>query len=175
MSGKRLPGQLDLRRLADEEAVLAGSVPNSAMPRLISALADDEGETQAEISFRRDPVRRPTISGSARTEVTLVCQRCMEAFRRPLETEFELVVVGSESEGEHLPEGIEPLLTDREQIETVELLEDELILALPVVAMHAEDTGCRIQVGEQPAASDEGEQGRPNPFAALEALKRKKD
>lgn len=175
MSAKTLPEYLDLRRLAERDMVVAGRLPNRAMRRLADSLADDSGETEAELRFALDPVRRPTVSGWAKTELALECQRCLGVYRQPLRVEFNLVLVRGEDEGERLTDGQEPLLTDEEQIRTAELLEDELILALPIVATHEDEKDCRLQAGEQTAASETAEQQKPNPFAALAALKRKQD
>jgi uncharacterized protein len=175
MSGKRLPEYLDLPRLAEQAAVVAGQLPNRAMKRLAGGLADDRGETEAELRFGLDPARRPVVSGWARTEVALACQRCLEVYRQPLDAEFRLVLVGSEHEGERLPEGSEPLLNAQGQVRTAELVEDELILALPIVAMHSDTDGCRMQAGGQPPAGEAGEQRKSNAFAALAALNLKKD
>jgi uncharacterized protein len=176
MSAKTLPEYLDLRRLAEQEAVVVGQMPNRAMYRLLDSLADDNGQTEAELCFALDPIRRPTIRGWARTELALVCQRCLEVYRQPLNVEFNLVRVRGEAEAEQLPDGVEPLLlSDEEQLRTAELLEDELILALPIVAAHADEKDCRIDAGEQSAAGEAADQQKTNPFAALAALKRKQD
>lgn len=106
----------------------------------------------------------------------LECQRCLEVYSHPLSVEFKLVLVQSEAEAEHLADEYEPLLTDREQIRTAELIEDELMLALPIVAMHANEDDCSVQLDRQQGMADEAaEQHKPNPFEALKALKRKQD
>lgn len=175
MSGETLPEYLDLLRLAEQGAALVGHLPLRAMKRLVSSLVSDEGEVEAELRFEFDPIRRPQVSGWVRGEVELVCQRCLETFRRPLTAEFRLVLVQSEAEGERLMDGIEPLLRGEEQIRAAELLEDELILALPVVAMHGEDSGCQLQVAAQPVTDGSAEQRKPGAFAALATLNRKND
>jgi uncharacterized protein len=176
MSDMILPEYLDIRRLAGQEAVFVGLVPNRAMRRLAASMASEEGSTKAELQFGLDPVRRPTIRGWAITELMLECQRCLEIYRQPLNVQFDLVLVQGEAEAEHLSDGQEPLLTDQEQIRTAELIEDELMLALPIVAMHANEEDCVVQHDRHPAVDDEAdEQRKPNPFAALEALKRKQD
>lgn len=175
MPGTPLPEYFDLHRFAERGAVVRGSIANGKMRRLVAGLASDRGEAEAEMRFSLDAVRRPVISGSVRTKVELQCQRCMELFMQPIDVEFQLVRVRSETEAERLPEEFEPLLTEQDQIRTAELLEDELILALPVVAMHVEEDGCQVQVGGQPAAGEAVEERKPNPFAALSALNRKKD
>lgn len=175
MSAKKLPETLDLRMLAEQQVVMTGWIPNRIMRRLSESLADEAGETEAELGFAFDPVRRPTVSGWAETELALVCQRCLEVYRQPLRVEFSLVLVQGEDEGELLADEVEPLLLESDRVRTVDLLEDELILALPIVAAHADEKDCRMQAGEQGAMSEAAEQQKPNPFAALAALKRKQD
>lgn len=178
MSVKTLPEYLDLRMLAEQEAILAGQIPNRFMRRLRESMAEEAGETEAELRFAFDPVRRPTVEGWAKTELALVCQRCLEVYQQPLSVGFSLVLVRGEVEEELLGEEVEALLHDSDRVRTVDLLEDELILALPIVAMHADEKDCQVQtgeVGEQSAISEPAEPQKPNPFAALEALKRKQD
>lgn len=175
MSAKTLPEYLDLRRLAERKAVVAGQMPVRAMRRLAESLADDSGDTEAELRFALDPVRRPSVSGWVEAELALTCQRCLDVYKQPLRVEFSLVLVQGEDEGERLTDEWEPLLASEEQVRTAELLEDELILALPVVAMHVDENDCRIGAGEQAGASEAAEQQKTNPFAALAALKRKQD
>lgn len=176
MSDMTLPEYLDIRRLAEQDAVFVGRVPNRAMRRLADSMASVQGDTSAELRFSLDPVRRPTVRGWAKTELMLQCQRCLEVYRQPLSVEFDLVMVQGEAEAANLPDEHEPLLTDQEQIRTAELIEDELMLALPIVAMHANDEDCNVQLDRHPAMGGEAdEQRKPNPFAALKALKRKQD
>jgi len=170
-----LPEYLDMRRLAEQEALFVGSVPVRKMRRLAPGLASEQGDVHAEIQFGLDPVRRPTIRGRAEAALILECQRCLETYSRPIDVGFSLVLVQSEAEAEHLSSEFEPLLTDQEQIRTAELIEDELMLALPIVAMHATED-CNVRLDRDPAADDEtAEQRKKNPFAALKALKRKQD
>lgn len=166
---------MDLRQLAEQEAVLVGQIPNRDLRRLHESMASDAGVTEAELHFAFDPIRRPMVSGWAKTELTLECQRCLEIYQQPLSVEFSLVLVQGEEEGEQLADEVEPLLLESDRVRTAELLEDELILALPIVAMHVNEKDCRMQTGEQGATSETAEQQKPNPFAALAALKRKQD
>lgn len=171
-----LPEYLDIRRLSGQEAVFAGRVPNRALRRLAASLASEQGDVSAELQFGHDPVRRPMVRGWAKTELMLECQRCLEVYRQSLSVEFNLVLVQGEAEAEQLADEYEPLLMDQEQIRTAELIEDELMLALPIVAMHANENDCKVWLDRHPAVDDEtAEQRKPNPFEALKALKRKQD
>ncbi len=113
----------------------------------------------------------------AHTSVPLTCQRCMATVAIPLEvdqwyrfvaTEDIAMVEDDESE--------EDLLVMEPQFDLLAVLEDELLMALPLVPMHDEcPVAPVLQVGEEALADEAGEKGeKPNPFAVLSQLKKKK-
>lgn len=173
MSRDRLPEHLDLRSLAERRAVLHGTLPNSAMTRLGDRLA---GETEAELRFDLDGARRPVITGWARTAVELECQRCLRGYPHAIEAEFSLVLVRDEAEAAGLSAEWDPLIGRLAPVSTAELVEDELILGLPIVALHPDQSACGEAKGEGAAkAAEAGEAERQSPFAVLARLKRNDD
>ncbi len=133
MSG-RLPVELDPLNLADRGRLLEGSIPVAAFRRLGTWLHADSGTIEAILRFERDPGGRRVLRGSMRGELELLCQRCLRPFALPIDREFRLVLVESAAEADLLPDELEPLVVDqRRGMHTVDLLEDELILALPLV------------------------------------------
>lgn len=133
MSG-RLPVHLDPLDLAERERVIEGHVPVSAFRRLSAWLHADGGDIQAALRFERDAGGRHILRGELRGQLELVCQRCLSPLVLPIERELELVLVESLAAADLLPDGLEPLVVDeRRAMHTVDLLEDELILALPLV------------------------------------------
>lgn len=147
MSG-RLPVHLDPLALAERERVIEGFVPVSAFQRLGGWLHADEGDIQATLRFERDAGGRHVLRGEFRGQLVLVCQRCLSPFALPIEHELDLVLVESLAAADLLPEGLEPLVVDEQRaMHTVDLLEDELILALPLVP-RCSDAGhdCRVPV-----------------------------
>lgn len=170
MSRETLPEYVDLRRVAARKAVFQGTVPNRLMARLVD---NGTGETRADLRFATDRGGRVVIRGEADTEVELRCERCLGPLKVALHADIQLVQVASESEAEALPEEFEPFLRNEDTVRTVDLIEDELILALPIVPRHAEGE-CEAALPEE-APEVEEQTERPNPFAALQQLKRNKD
>lgn len=170
MSPQPLPDSLDPLKLAKAAAVLQGTLPNAAMPRLLTLLASAAGSTEATLRFELDPAGRARVLGQARTAVERVCQRCLEVFEQPLEVEFRLVRVRSEAEAEGLDGEFEPLLSDQPLLSSAQLIEDELILGLPIVALHADRAACRQ--GDVDAPEEEVSDRKPSPFAVLSGFKR---
>lgn len=151
-----------------------------ALPRLAEMLeTDTEGGAQAacQLVFGRDGAGRDIVQGEVRACLTLRCQRCLEPFDLPVASEFTLALVVGLDEVAALPPDYDPLLVaaagEDRFIHPRDLIEDELILAVPAVPRHA-DGGCPssplalldltpAQVADRPAE-------RLNPFAVLTTL-----
>lgn len=111
----------------------------------------------------------------ATTSLPLTCQRCMAAVATPLEVDQwyrfvadENIAMAEDDESE------EDLLVMEPQFDVLAVLEDELLMALPLVPMHET---CPVSpvfsAGEADLAPQEGEaEEKPNPFAALAQLKK---
>jgi uncharacterized protein len=115
----------------------------------------------------------------ASASIPLVCQRCMGVVDTPLEVDqwyrfvaTEDIAMAEDDESE------EDLLVMEPQFDLLAVLEDELLMALPLVPMHDEcPVAPRMQAGEDALASEAGAAGqkdeKPNPFAVLAQLKKK--
>ena len=102
----------------------------------------------------------------------VVCQRCMKPFRYPLTAETTVEVVRTESQFEEVSDSGEVVLDEYEKVlanpflEVLEVIEDELILALPFMPSH-EDCGEGQSMLDEHAMPAE-----KSPFAVLEKLKK---
>ena len=104
----------------------------------------------------------------------LECQRCLEAMVWPVNSDVSLTFVESIDEAERLPEGLDPQWVEKGRVKFRDLIEDELLLTLPLVAMHpAEICGSQANAVIEDGSEDAYGPGRENPFAALAELKRK--
>ncbi|BEJ49414.1 hypothetical protein Ri1_20130 [Aeromonas dhakensis] len=113
------------------------------------------------------------MKGTAHAKVDLVCQRCGETFEHLCEAEFIYTPLFERTNEEELPEAYEPIeLDENGEMDLHQILEDELILSLPQVAMHPMDACPRGNM-EMTWGEIEPADERPNPFAVLEELKRK--
>lgn len=199
---RRLPEFIDPFQLVEKRQELKGTISLSRMQRLAESLAEAGGEAELEIYFGRDEAGLPVARGTLTAKVILQCQRCLEPMEFAIDTEFTLGVVASLNEAGNLPENYEPLIADVVPLSLTELMEDEILLALPTVAVHPEgecavthwpaesrrgDLGKRIPETENKSAQKEGDsvynaasagqakETRKNPFAVLEQLKGKLD
>jgi uncharacterized protein len=165
-----LPQRLDLARLADARAVLDGELPLARLDRLVPLLARVDGVVRAHLEFARD-LKREVVRGRVESELVLTCQRCFGEVTVPVVAELDLIRVADEDDAEALADGRDPLVAPNREVEMSVLLEDELLLALPIVPLHGDAADCRrIDAGAAVGAVPD-EKG--NPFAALAALKKK--
>ena len=106
----------------------------------------------------------PMLVGRLETNLELECQRCLNALEWPIALDFSLMIDASDELV--LNSSVDTLYSEDGFIDIVEVVEDELILAIPLVAMH-EDTACNKnwQVAESESAI------KDNPFAVLQQLK----
>ena len=169
----RNPEHVDPRRLSEQGQVVTGTYELQELPRLAPVLSDSSGEAEFEFRFSRDASRRPLIEGRVRASLNLVCQRCLEHYAMPVDSEFALVQVQGLDEAEALPADVDPLMPEDAVIHLRDLVEEELLLAVPVVPKHPH---CEVRTesgDEQNAEAETVEPDRENPFQVLAALKEK--
>ena len=174
MQKVKLPIKIDPVRCAVKRLDYEGFFDRAQFVRLAESVIDVIDDVEAKLSFGTDAQGLTTIEGSAQTRVKLECQRCSEHFEHSCDVEFIYTPLSAKVEEDELPDVYEPIeLDENGEINLHQLLEDELILNLPIVPMHAEHecrrAGMQMSWGEI-APADE----RPNPFAALNNLKHSK-
>ena len=107
-----------------------------------------------------------------KTTLQLSCQRCLDPLILDVELTPELALAASEEAAARLPERYDPLLCTQ-PLSPLELLEDELLLALPQVPRHADAADCGPlwqQVNRSALGPEESAQHTHKPFAALSSL-----
>lgn len=145
-----------------------GRLPLSSMTRLQGLLLDTEGEARFTIEFDHDSLQVPYVELKIEAELPLVCQRSLQRFLLPVSIVQRLGLVRDEAEEAGLPPDYEALLVPEDgMLRAVELVEDELVLAVPVVAL---SPGSEAVEREWPAREEE--LAKANPFAGLSSLKK---
>jgi uncharacterized protein len=130
----------DLDRLADRGIGLKGELELKALPRLNDILHADRGSVSADLRFRKRGGWL-TVELEYAATVELTCQRCLEEFAYPVRARVEMALVESET-GESVPEGYEALVVEQGRLRPIDVVEDELIMALPLVPRHARSDDC---------------------------------
>jgi len=165
----RLPVHLDPVSLAARNREVTGSLPVAAFDRLAAALHSREGVLEVKLRFGRSDDGRNTLSGHVAGSLQLVCQRCLAPYAMPLDIDLDLVLVESEAEAETLPEEQDALVVGASRsVHTVDMIEDDLILALPLVPRCGRGSACVAAVELLDSESMEAEAGRQRPFTDLD-------
>lgn len=176
MFDERLPVHIDPIRMADTRRLLQGHVVLAEMARLCEALVEQDGEVEVSLEFGIDEEGIRYMRGHLRADVVLECQRCLEPMRHAIDSSFALGMVRSNSEAEALPSHYEPLQLDGQPVFLRDLIEDELLLTLPIVPRHERhECGVDLEASGQPPQQteheDAGEAEKANPFSVLSGLK----
>lgn len=162
-----LPERVDASRMVQARRSFEGKLPLASFARLRESLAAAEGEANYDLEFGRDELGVAYLAVRVDADLPLTCQRTLEVYRQPVHVDQRLGLIGEESEEAALPPGYEPLLIADGQLSLADVIEDELILALPVVPLKP---GEPLEWHDAPA--DEADEEPVNPFAALARLKK---
>jgi len=168
-----LPESVKPERLADTGGTLKGRVPLAEMARLATLVHETDGVVEVVVRSGVDLNGTRFLDIHLRTTLTLVCQRCLDPMSVPVDTRVALGLVNSVQEAEQLMERYEPLVLEEDTLVLRDLIEDELILALPIVALHpASDCAVRVDSARN---SGEVELPKRRAFKGLADLIKKHD
>lgn len=171
MSNFELPERINPYQLADKQGELEGVIAASRLPRLMQAATAINEPAGIHLVFKRDDSGRRIISGTVSCAVSLQCQRCLTSFSYELSGEFALALVYNDEMAKALPAELDPLLLMPDvQLEVAGIVEDELLLSLPMHAMHPEGN-CQIETQFGMEEVDEAPERAPSPFDILKDLK----
>lgn len=167
----RLPVHIDPVSFAERGKRLSGKIKINEMSRLSEMLLDDSGEVEIDLSFDKEG-RVPTIVGEIKANLILECQSCAEQFVLPVDKHFKLGLVQSLEQADRLASDCDPLMIQDDKVSLNELVEDEMLLALPDFPKHPYicleqeeiEQGNELIIDDEPTDSN-------NPFSVLAKLK----
>jgi uncharacterized protein len=150
-----------------------GSIPVAALERLCSALAGDAGDVDFRLDFGRDELGTDYVDVRAQAPLTMICQRTLEPFVLPVTVDSRLGLIRRERDEAGLPPGCEPLLVAEDgRLHPADVIEDELLLALPLVPVNPDSSLPDAVTGHGAAGQDDAAEQENNPFAVLRELKK---
>jgi uncharacterized protein len=158
-----LSDRVDCARLADDGVVLERQYPLSELPRLQDSLADARGSVKARFAFAKVGDGRAGASVAVQADPQLICQRCLKGFAFKVAADSEIEFASSEADAP-ADSPREIYLMNDGTVSLRELAEEELLLALPLVAVCSTPENC----GRAPTLEK-----KSRPFAALQDLLKK--
>ena len=173
-----LPEQLDPWRAVQCGSAFAGEAELDALPRLQAAVNGAVGSARYALSFGRDEQGQAVVTGRVSMRLRMICQRCLGDVEVEVAAPIGLVLVRAAGERDRLglaempglPDDLDPMPLGDEPVHALDWVEDEILLALPLVPLHPSDA-CEAKAeaqGDEPAP-----ERRANPFAVLAALREK--
>jgi len=172
MQKVKLPQRIDPVKSAVKRSDYEGIIASQNLERLLDAVSHCDDNIDVVVKFEKDEQGLTFFHGSMRTGVTLICQRCNGELVHPLDVSFCFSPVQGPEEAEELPEVYDPVeVNEYGEVDLFQLLEDELILALPIVPLHAEEQ-CAVSKDDMTFGEIAEDSVRENPFAVLKELKR---
>jgi uncharacterized protein len=175
MAGTLIPDYVDAKKIFNQQATISGSLPVAGFTRFSELLANTSGIVEIKLEFLLDGEFRRVISGALKGDVQVLCQRCLESTTITLKDSFKLALVETESQADKLPADLEPWVCTDIKLVLADILEEQLILCMPIVSYHQENcapTGRLIlNAPETSTETSADKQDKPNPFAILQSLK----
>lgn len=143
----RLPVEINPFRLVEQCRSLIGSLALSRLPRLQNMLCSDDsgdyaGGVSVQMDFDRTEVGLPHVSGKIEAQFDLTCQRCLDKLTHSVTIPLNVILVKTDAQAERAPEGFDTYLVEDDRLFMQDFIEDEILLALPISAMHEEHEAC---------------------------------
>jgi uncharacterized protein len=163
--------------LVGTDTAIDFKIPLAELPRVSHELTSKDGEARGHVRFSRQLGQSVAdLEVSAQPEV--VCQRCMQPMRWPVNVKSRIALVSDYNSADRVPEGLEVFLVEADSVSVRDLVDEEVMLALPNVPRHDEDSECAGRKMSLPGQNVEpdapGDTQVQKPFAQLgELLKRK--
>ena len=168
LPNNRVPELVDAWRMVAARREFEGRIPLATMTRLRGSLLEPDGDASYTLAFGTDALQVPYAELRIEAELPLECQSSLRRFLLPVQLVQRLGLIRDEADEAALPPGYEALLVEADgMLQPASLVEDELILALPVVPVSPD-----AEVVEREFAPAAEEAAQANPFAALSGWKK---
>lgn len=151
---------------ADEGRKVELAIPLDRLDRIADQLVEPTGVVNGSVAFSRREGRIIAEVALAARPV-LRCQRCLQPVSLPLESSSRVVLLESEAEASDVPPELETALAPEGRLRLADLVEEELLLALPAAPRHPDG---QCPDGKPQAAQEDFDQDTQRPFANLGAL-----
>ena len=144
-----------------------GKIKLDGFVRLQDYLSDSQGKLEYKVSGTLDKNGKPIIQVTIKGTINLHCQRCLDGLAHVLDIQTAILLVESESELYRLDgtESVDGILAASDT-DVLALIEDEIILSLPISPRHREDECSASELTNSYAI------GKKHPFATLATLKK---
>lgn len=121
-----------------------------------------------------DGAGRPMLTVTIEGSLPVVCQRCLHGFDLAIAQQTALLLARTEAELGPLDDGETEVVLAATPLDALTLVEDEVLLSLPIAPSHAE-AQCPAARKQAPEAQSAAPAAGTSPFSRLAALKKRTD
>ena len=141
MLDRPLPEYVDVRKVFLENEEVSGFVASEKLVNMRDILVGENAKVNAILNFLKDKTGRRIITGELTATIEVACQRCLEPLELIIEDYISLIVVDDDESAQRLEKNYEGWVCSTHKLCLAELIEEQLILALPLVSVHS-DSSC---------------------------------
>jgi uncharacterized protein len=148
------------------------TISAKSFPRFAEMVLESDGSLEVDVEVERSSAGIALLNGRVRGRISQQCQLCLQAVNLDLNLALRVAVVMPGGD-DLAPAGFEPWQAPGE-VTLGGLVEEELVLSLPMIARHAESEDCPALMEQTGSAQEEmrAESDAPDsPFAVLRKLK----
>lgn len=168
---REFPDWINPWKAAEGNRRYGGSIALDRMARLKPLLAEASGEARFDAEFSKDALGWTVVTVHVTAMLPLVCQASLEVYAEPVDRTSALAVIEDLDDQVDVPDHYDPTRTEGGRLSFLELVQDELILAVPQVPR--KPGYGNIYFSTDPEAEPEtGTERKKSPFAALGDLVR---
>jgi uncharacterized protein len=162
-------GNIKPSHLIKARECLENSININDLSRLKPLVLEPYGSVAYSLTFGLDAQNVANITGMVKTDINVICQRCLNPFLIEIRNEVKIGLAFNDDELRLLPEPYEPMLVNEDTLSLLELVEDEVLLSVPMAPAHMEaDCPAGTLIEKHKAVKE-------NPFAVLKTMKNKQD
>ena len=143
-----LPQLIDPIECLKDQQVFEGSLDSNSLPRLSEVLSEANTAIPYRLTFSSDEAGRCIVHCLITTCLKLVCQRCTGSMDLPVKIDSSLCVIANDRQAEKLPKRYEPLVTEAGMVSPQDVVEEELLLAIPMIPRHS-DADCPVNLSNE--------------------------
>ena len=167
-----LPRQIDPWAYARSRRSCEGSLPLAATHTL-KQWAKPEETLYGELAGKLDEHGQTHVYGRVNVLLNMQCQRCLQAMEMTVDRDFDYVIIRDQKLEDRVEGPVETLICAEDELDVAWFLEEEVLLAMPMIAKHDDCTPPLDDVVI--SREEEPEEDRQHPFAALKELMKSKE
>ncbi|MDH3645406.1 MAG: YceD family protein [Gammaproteobacteria bacterium] len=159
-------------RLGGAGVAIDTEVSISELPRVAAAVLHDTRPIRLRIRAQESDRGIVLIDGDLQAMLVLTCQRCLDEMSVGIDSSLRLALLSQPIEEDLIPAGYEPLVIPAGKVRLADLVEDEILLELPIAPRHADQDCGPLKENVKALKGSASKTETTTPFAGLADMMR---